>query len=104
MTKTTAKATIVAGNTVAATRTESDEFGAFVRRIVRAYARRVGDRDIEALTGLAALRDEVDAAIVEAVKQLHGDPYSWAEIGRALGTTRQAAQMRFGKAARDDSV
>jgi hypothetical protein len=95
-----ARTTIVTGNTVdqpRSARTEADEFGAFVRRIIRAYARRVGDKDIEALTGLAALRDEVDAAIVEAVNNLHGDPYSWADIGRALGTTRQAAQMRFGK-------
>jgi hypothetical protein len=85
------------GNTVAPT-TEADKFGAFARRIVRAYGRRVADRDIEALTGLVQLRDELDAAIVDAVHGLHGNPYSWTEIGRALGITRQAAQMRFGKA------
>lgn len=76
---------------------ETDDFGRFARRILRAYARRVADRDIEALTGLAALRDEVDAAIVDAVRGLHGNPYSWTDIGRALGVSRQAAQMRFGK-------
>lgn len=86
----------MSGNTVARN-TEADQFGSFVRRIVRAYARRVGDRDIEALTGLAALRDEVDQAIRDAVDNLHGDPYSWTDIGRALGISRQAAQMRFGR-------
>lgn len=75
--------------------TESDKFGAFARRILRAYARRVGDMDIEGLAGLVALRDEVDAAIEQAVADLHGNPYSWTEIGRTLGITRQAAQQRF---------
>jgi predicted AAA+ superfamily ATPase len=74
---------------------ETDQFGAFARRILRAYARRVGDRDIEALTGLVALRDEVDAAIAEAVKSLHGNPYSWAEIARVLGVSKQAVHERF---------
>ena len=40
----------------------------FVRRILRAYARRVGDGDIEALAIMLGLADEIDAAIVEAVK------------------------------------
>lgn len=94
----TVKVTLT-GNTVAPT-TEADKFGAFVRRVVRAYGRRVSDRDIEALTGLVQLRDEVDRAIVDAVRGLHGNPYSWTDIGRALGITRQAAQMRFGDATR----
>jgi hypothetical protein len=76
--------TVLTGNR-AAPPSESDEFGAFVRRVIRAYARRVADRD------------EVDAAMREAVTGLHGNPYSWADIGRALGITRQAAQARFGR-------
>lgn len=76
---------------------ESDKFGAFARRIIRAYSRRVADRDIEGLAGLVALRDELDLAIAKAVVELHGDPYSWADIGRVLGLTRQAVQARYGK-------
>jgi hypothetical protein len=76
---------------------ETREFGAFARRIVRAYGRRVADRDIEALAELVALRDAVDAAIHDAATALHGEPYSWTDIGRVLGITRQAAQMRLGK-------
>lgn len=93
----TVKVTLT-GNTVAPTtaRTEADQFGAFVRRVIRAYARRVGDMDIAGLTGLAELRDEVDVALHAAVAELHGNPYSWAEIGDALGITKQAAQQRFG--------
>jgi len=69
-----------------------------VRRIVRAYGRRVGDGDIEALGDLARLRDELDAAIASAVAQLNAPPwrYSWARIGEQLGMTRQSAHERHG--------
>ncbi len=75
--------------------TEADRYGAFVRRILRAYSRRVGDRDIAALAGLADLTREVDAATLAAVRGLRESGYSWAEIGSALGTSKQAAAQRF---------
>ena len=77
-------------------RVENDEYSAFVRRILRAYARRVGDGDVEALTLMTNLADEIDAATAEAVKGLRAYGYSWAEIGSRLGITRQAAQQRWG--------
>ena len=49
---------------------ENDEYSAFVRRILRAYARRVGGGDVEALALILGLADEIDAAIAEAVKGL----------------------------------
>jgi hypothetical protein len=90
-------------NTVKATLTpkrprwqvENDEYAAFVRRILRAYSRRVGNGDVEALTLLVGLAEEIDAAMAEAVKGLRGCGYSWAEIGVRLGITRQAAQQRW---------
>ena len=75
---------------------ENDEYAAFVKRILRAYSRRVGDGDVEALTLMVGLADEIDAAISEAVKNLRARGYSWAEIGSRLGITRQAAQQRWG--------
>jgi hypothetical protein len=75
---------------------ENDEYAAFVRRIIRAYARRVASGDIEALTDLATVATEVNNAITDAVTGLRGYGYSWAEIARPLGVTRQAAQQRFG--------
>jgi hypothetical protein len=75
---------------------ENDEHSAFVRRILRAYARRVGDGDIEALALMLGLADEIDTAIVEAVKGVRVYGYSWTEIGARLGITRQAAQQRWG--------
>ena len=76
---------------------ENADYAAFVRRILRAYSRRVGDGDVEALALMLGLAEEIDAAIAEAVTGLRGCGYSWAEIGSRLGITRQAAQQRWGQ-------
>ncbi len=75
---------------------ENDEFAAFTRRILRAYARRVATGDVEALTLMLGLSAEIDQAVAQAVTGLRGSGYSWAEIGSRLGITRQAAQQRWG--------
>jgi hypothetical protein len=80
-----------AGRTV-----ENDEYAAFARRVLRAYARRVADGDVEALTLMLGLSAEIDTAISQAVTGLRAFGYSWAEIGSRLGVTRQAAQQRWG--------
>lgn len=75
---------------------ENHEYGAFIRRAVRAFGRRVADGDVEALRDLAALSSEVDTSIAKAVHGLRGFGYSWAEIGGRLGVSKQAAQQRWG--------
>ena len=75
---------------------ENDEYAAFARRVLRAYARRVAAGDVEALTLMLGLSAEIDSAIAQAVTGLRGFGYSWAEIGSRLGITRQAAQQRWG--------
>ena len=75
---------------------ENDEYAAFARRVLRAYARRVAQGDVEALTLMLGLSAEIDDAIAQAVTGLRGFGYSWAEIGSRLGITRQAAQQRWG--------
>ena len=82
-----------AGRTV-----ENDEYAAFARRVLRAYARRVADGDVEALALMLGLSAEIDDAIAQAITGLRGSGYSWAEIGSRLGITRQAAQQRWGRA------
>ena len=77
--------------------TENDDYAAFTRRILRAYARRVADGDIEALTLMLGLSAEIDTAIGQAVTGLRAYGYSWADIGSRLGITRQAAQQRWGQ-------
>jgi hypothetical protein len=75
---------------------ENDEYAAFARRIVRAYARRVATGDIEALADMTTLAADVEAAIRVAVIGLRNFGYSWADIALRLGVTRQAAQQRWG--------
>ena len=76
---------------------ETPEYGQMVRRMLRAYGRRVGNADDVDLAELVKLRDEVDAVIASAViMQRETWDRSWADIGRALGITRQAAQQRYG--------
>lgn len=78
---------------------ENPEFAAFAGRILRAAARRVGDGDVEGLAALVALRSDLDVAIADAVRALRSPRwgYSWTDVARVLGTTRQAAQQRYGE-------
>nr|WP_052311965.1 MULTISPECIES: hypothetical protein [unclassified Actinoplanes] len=75
---------------------ENDEYAAFVRRIIRAFAKRVATGDVEALRDMVGLSAQLDDAISEAVIGLRAYGYSWAEIGDRLGISRQAAQQRWG--------
>ncbi|MCU1601429.1 MAG: hypothetical protein JWO22_2138 [Frankiales bacterium] len=70
---------------------------AAAKRFIRATGRHVGYMDVANLVLLRELADAVDAAFDQAVTELHDrHGYSWAQIGRELGITRQAAQQRFG--------
>ena len=71
--------------------TENDEYAAFARRVLRAWARRVAAGDIDAITDMAAAVGELEDAIRQGVAGLRGKGYSWAEIAARLGVTRQAA-------------
>ena len=75
---------------------ENDEYAAFLRRVIRAYSRRIAAGDIEAITDMADLADHLDHAIRQAITGLHTLGYSWADIAMRLGITRQGAQQRWG--------
>ena len=75
---------------------ENDEFGAFARRVVRAYGRRVAGGDVEALRDLLALGLEIEQATTNAVEGLREFGYSWSEIASRLDISRQAAHQRWG--------
>ena len=77
-------------------RVENDEYAAFTRRILRAYARRIATGDIDALEDMTGFAADIEAAIRHAVTGLRDHGYSWADIGLRLGVTRQAAQQRWG--------
>ena len=80
---------------------ENDEYAGFVRRVIRAYSRRVAAGDIEAIADMTALAYEIGAATQEAITSLRGHGYSWADIADRLHITRQAAQQRWGSPARE---
>ncbi|MEU4327738.1 hypothetical protein [Nonomuraea dietziae] len=75
---------------------ENDDYAAFVRRVIAAYGRRIAQGDIEAIADAVALADELNTAITQAVQGLRACGYSWTDIARPLGITRQAAQQRWG--------
>ena len=76
---------------------ENDEYASFIRRVIRAHARRIAAGDVDALADLTGLATELDEAITQAVTGLRKTGYSWAEIAVRLGVTRQAAQQRWGR-------
>ncbi|WP_088284777.1 hypothetical protein [Kineosporia sp. A_224] len=70
---------------------------ALAARVIRARSRRIAEWDVEGLGGRLKLREGLDAATQVAVTGLRGFGYPWAEIAARLGTTRQAAQQRWGR-------
>ena len=74
---------------------ENTDYTAFARRVIRAAGRRIADGDVEALTELLALTNELNTAIDTAVSGLRRCGYSWTEIATRLGITRQAAHQRW---------
>ena len=75
---------------------ENDQYAAFIRRVIRAYSRRVADGDIEAITTMANLAADFDTATRQAITGLRAFGYTWADIALRLGITRQGAQQRWG--------
>ena len=76
----------------------NDEFAAFGRRMLRAFTRRVSEGDVEGLAELAHLAELAELATGQAARALVADGYSWADVARVLGTSRQNAHKRYGKA------
>jgi hypothetical protein len=76
---------------------ESPQMAAMVARVSRSMTRRAAEGDVEALTALVQMREAVDAATVLSARALHDFGYTWADVGRELGVSRQAALKRFGR-------
>lgn len=78
---------------------ETMELEAMLARMLRAMTRRAQAGDLEALAALVRLGTLLELATHQAAVGLHecGQPYSWTEIARELGITRQAARQRFGQ-------
>ena len=76
---------------------ETTDYLAMVRRLLRTAGQRVGNADEIELADLVAMRDDLEQAIADAVAIQRTWGRSWADIGRGLGTSRQAAQQHYGK-------
>jgi hypothetical protein len=63
-------------------------------RVVRALGRNAARTETE-LIELKTLRLEVDAAVDRAVQATVDDGYSWGDVGRLFGMTRQGARQRW---------
>jgi hypothetical protein len=81
---------------------ENPEYAQMIVRTVRAMVRRVGvTGDVESLADFVAVRKVIDDAITETVAELRKPrgvlehAFSWADIGRVLGMTRQAAAEKY---------
>jgi hypothetical protein len=80
-------------------RGDAGDYLGFLHRVLRAYSGRVLEGDVDDLTQLITLRSEVDRLIADTVTRLRRQPYglTWTQIAAATGTTRQAAQQRYGR-------
>lgn len=77
---------------------ETSDYLEFISRVIRAAGRRVADSDAPELARLIKIRDELDQAIIAGVEGQRMMGRSWADIAVATGTSRQAAQQRWGAA------
>jgi DNA-directed RNA polymerase specialized sigma24 family protein len=81
---------------------ETSDYGAgLTRQITRMGARASGD--LEALGWLAGAISHARSALAVAVDGCRARGYSDAEIGAALGITRQAVWKRFGRQPKVDT-
>lgn len=76
---------------------ENSGYAEFVASVIRRLVVRVGRRGmVEDLGVFPMLQVELDAAMAASVAELRAQGVSWAQIGEALGVSRQAAFNRFG--------
>jgi len=75
---------------------EDADYAAGVKRLVRAQSKRAG-ADLVMFAMFAESVDYARARLQEAADQLIAQGYSYGDIGRVLGITRQGARQRFGR-------
>lgn len=79
---------------------ENDDYAKMLRRMVKSYGHRLAAGDVEDLAAALELVHELNHVIGNAItagRATDPEGWSWTNIGRAAGTTRQAAQQRWGK-------
>jgi DNA-directed RNA polymerase specialized sigma24 family protein len=75
--------------------TETPDFGAAALRLVKALGKRAAD-DVEQLPELVKLRNALDLELERAaVLAVVEGGWSWGDVGRVLGVSRQYAHRRY---------
>lgn len=74
---------------------ETTDYVAFAKRIIRAAGERGATGDDFELAELASIREDVEDAIMHAVRGMHERGCSWQYIADGLGITRQSAHARY---------
>jgi hypothetical protein len=77
--------------------TEPPELSGMIGRVLRSLVRRAEGGDIDALMELRVIAAAVTTAEVDAARGLVEGPgrYSWGEVARWVGVSRQAAHKRY---------
>lgn len=78
---------------------EAPDLEAAASRMMAALVRRAGDGELEALEALVRLQGTAATSLRDGVGAYRTGPAeaSWKDIGQVLGTSRQAAQMTYGR-------
>lgn len=76
---------------------DTPEYVRFVRRVLQAMRQRRAQFEPEHLGELSTLARELSAVIADVVISCREAGYTWDDIGAAVGTSKQAAQQRWGK-------
>jgi hypothetical protein len=75
---------------------EDADYAAGVKRLVRAQGKRAG-ADLVMFAMFAEAVDYARARLQDSADQLIAQGYSYGDIGRALGISRQGARQRFAR-------
>lgn len=73
--------------------TETGEFGRAAVRMIATMARRVGASDIAEFGAMFEVLTEAERAVVQTIDGLRASGFSWAEIAREVGWSRQRLQQ-----------
>jgi hypothetical protein len=76
---------------------ETVDYLRMLTRMMAAAGRRVAESDEEEFRLLTHLEDAVDELLTDAVRGFRRSGMTWDEIGKAAGTTRQAAHQRWAR-------
>jgi hypothetical protein len=88
------------GMVVIVSKTRAERAGALESWADKADSDELVTADTDALKVIAELaerRNEVDAALLEAVRSARAAHRSWSEIGAMLGVSKQAAQRKYAR-------